>query len=154
MDEKSIERFWAKVDTSGDCWIWTACKHWRGYGFFGYKGKNKFAHRISYELAYGPIPEGIIVCHHCDTPSCVRPSHLFKGTSKDNTQDMLHKGRGPWHLRRGENHPRAKFTNEQVREIRLKHQSGEFPCDIAREFGAPRTTINNIIHGYAWKYTS
>lgn len=96
------ERFWAKVDKSGDCWVWTAAvvgsrnpkyKRIGGYGAFGVGGKVRRAHRVSWELANGPIPDGALVCHSCDNRSCVRPSHLFIGDQSDNVHDMDAKGR-------------------------------------------------------------
>ncbi len=90
------ERFWAKVDKSGDCWLWTGAKTGRGYGAINVLASGKFghAHRVSWEMANGIAPPaGMSVCHHCDVPACVRPSHLFLGTAKDNAQDMVAKGR-------------------------------------------------------------
>jgi hypothetical protein len=93
------ERFWEKVDRSGDCWLWTAGHFPNGYGFFrvrGYKGggSSRMAHRCIYEMLHGPIPAGMVVMHTCDTPACVRPEHLRLGTSRDNFADMIAKGRG------------------------------------------------------------
>ncbi len=91
------DRFWAKVDKSGECWLWTGARSGRNrYGYFGLGGKRDGiarAHRVAYELTIGSIPDGMVVCHKCDTPHCVNPSHLFVGTPKDNTEDMLRKGR-------------------------------------------------------------
>ena len=87
------ERFLAKVDQSGECWLWTATKHVFGYGSFGHKGKKVGAHRMSYELFVGPIPEGMFVLHRCDVPECVKPDHLFLGDQKANLADMTKKGR-------------------------------------------------------------
>ena len=94
-------RFWNKVNKEGQihfilrtkCWIWTAHKYPKGYGQFGFNGKVTAAHRVSWILHYGPIPEGLLVCHRCDNPSCVNPEHLFLGTAKDNAEDMGRKGR-------------------------------------------------------------
>lgn len=88
-----LENFWSKVDKSGDCWIWTGSRHGFGYGLFGLNGKTRRAHRISYELVNGPIPEGFVLCHTCDNPPCVNPDHLFVGSKADNTHDALRKGR-------------------------------------------------------------
>lgn len=90
------ERFWAKVNKTDGCWLWTGCKDPKGYGYIGTggrRGPTKSAHRVSYELEHGEVPEGLHVLHDCDTPSCVRPSHLFAGTPLDNTRDMMRKGR-------------------------------------------------------------
>lgn len=89
-NKKSIDSFWSYVDKSGDgCWPWTAGYSGPGYGVFHSKG----THRVAYELAYGEIPVGKLICHKCDNPACCRPDHLFVGTHKDNSQDMTKKGR-------------------------------------------------------------
>jgi hypothetical protein len=89
------KRFWEKVDKSGDCWIWKAFKNKQGYGRVGFvAGRSVNAHRVSYVMAYGEIPDGHFVCHKCDNPSCVRPDHLFAGTRQDNIDDMMIKKRG------------------------------------------------------------
>jgi hypothetical protein len=88
------ERFWPKVRKTGGCWEWSAATRLCGYGVLNVLGRTVDAHRISWELHYGPIPRGMVVCHRCDNPPCVRPDHLFLGTKRDNTHDMLRKGRG------------------------------------------------------------
>ena len=82
------QEFWAYVKFTDSCWLWQGPKS-NGYGAFG----RKAAHRVSFELTYGPIPIGLYVCHHCDIPPCVRPEHLFLGTNKDNQDDATRKGK-------------------------------------------------------------
>ena len=90
------ERFWDKVDTSGDCWMWTGFKNGQGYGRIyvpGTRNSMMPAHRASFLIHYGPFSRLDLVCHRCDNPSCVRPDHLFLGSTRDNAQDMSSKGR-------------------------------------------------------------
>lgn len=90
------ERFWAKVERSEGCWIWTGARNRRGYGKIRRDARTFVsAHRLSYEMANGSVPDGLFVCHHCDNPSCVRPDHLFTGTVGDNNRDTIRKGRRP-----------------------------------------------------------
>lgn len=87
------ERFWSHVNKDGDCWLWTGSLNNHGYGTFG---SGELSHRISWVFAYGTIPVGLFVLHHCDNPLCIRPEHLFLGTQSDNVRDMLAKGRASW----------------------------------------------------------
>lgn len=142
------ERFWTFVDKSGDCWNWTALKNDQGYGKFVIRNKQIFAHRFSYQLANGVIPEGLFVCHHCDNPSCVRPSHLFVGTIQDNTADCVAKGRNS----KGEKHTSAKLTENDVRQIRSEYASGVSGVSLAKRYKICTPTISNIIHRKSWKH--
>ena len=87
-------RFWKKVQKyqSDECWIWQGSKTSAGYGQLWVDCKQVYAHRVSWEIHYEAIPDGMFVCHTCDNPTCVSPAHLFVGTSSDNVQDMLKKG--------------------------------------------------------------
>jgi hypothetical protein len=88
------ERFWAKVQKSDGCWIWTGSQNRKGYGWVGVPGRQtKLAHRVSWVLANGHLDASACVLHRCDTPACVRPDHLFLGSKADNNRDMVSKGR-------------------------------------------------------------
>ena len=91
----SIEqRFWAYVDVSGECWMWTGGKHHFGYGIFHTTARSSvLTHRFAWEFENGPIPDGMYVLHHCDNPPCVRPDHLWLGTREENNRDRDLKGR-------------------------------------------------------------
>jgi hypothetical protein len=96
FDSSDLRRFIAKVEAGDGCWLWTSQRTPEGYGqfHFGRRGTPPwYAHRLAWELSNGPIPDGLSVLHHCDTPSCVNPQHLFLGTQTDNMQDASRKGR-------------------------------------------------------------
>ena len=94
ITQSLIKRFWEKVDKSGDCWTWKASKNKQGYGRFGIgAGKAVNASRVSWSIIKGSIPEGMFICHKCDSPSCVNPDHLFLGSRQDNIDDMMIKKR-------------------------------------------------------------
>lgn len=141
------KRFWDKVMHTDSCWLWTASVHpvW-GYGNFGAGGKCLKAHRVSYEMFYGPIPKGMKVCHHCDIPSCVNPAHLFLGTDQDNADDAAKKGRKPF----GESNNRARLTNDQAIGIFNLSRGGARRADIATEFGVDVSTVCRIANGKSW----
>lgn len=94
--ELTMQRFWDRVDQSAGrfgCWPWLGSRKEKGYGQFNFMGKTKRSHRVAYELEFGEIPDGLLICHVCDNPPCCNPWHLVAATAKDNTTDMIHKGR-------------------------------------------------------------
>jgi hypothetical protein len=146
------ERFWKKVDTSGSCWNWLGGKDQDGYGSITLNQSSKVrTHRFSWELANKrPIPEGLWVLHRCDNPSCVNPAHLFLGTSRDNINDMVSKGRA----RSGERNNLAKLSREQVIAARARGALGESPATISSDLGVNKETIRYILKGKTWKNVS
>ncbi len=147
---EDIDRFWQLVDRSYGCWEWKGASL-DGYGMFRIQKKTVRAHRWIYAETVGPIPPGICVCHHCDNRACVRPDHLFLGTKKDNTQDMLRKGRG--NRARGERIHTAKLTAGDVVSIRAAYDSGKSTQDdLAARYGVWRSDISYIVRGVTWQH--
>lgn len=151
-DPALVKRFWSKVDKSNvdGCWTWIGGYAERGdYGALYVKNKRFKAHRFSFALHHGTIPDGLDVCHHCDNKACVRPDHLFAGTHADNMRDMAEKGRknAPFGIRCHS----AKLNPERVVEIRGKHASGASIHSLSREFGVARPMIKRIVTRKAWK---
>jgi hypothetical protein len=144
--------FWNKVDRSGECWIWTASRNKSGYGQVKRDGRMQLAHRASYVEAFGAIPLGLHVLHRCDTPACVRPSHLFVGTHADNMADMVKKGRS--NCRREAEHPMAKLTAEAAKCIFQRVHSGESKRSLAAEFGVTRRLVRQIAIRAIWQQTN
>lgn len=152
MKQLEIDRFWSKVKKGPGCWTWLGWRYQSGgYGGLALNGRNVRAHRVAFELANGPIPEGLFVCHSCDNPVCVNPNHLFIGTCADNNWDKSRKGRAKGHLMPGEAHPGHKLKAEQVAEIRRRYVEGDSnKMRLALEYGVSDRLIYNIIHGHAW----
>jgi hypothetical protein len=109
----------------------------------------RIASRVAYNLQVGDIPEGQVVRHKCDNPSCVNPDHLELGTQKDNVRDMMERGRGNWRAPNGEDRHNAILTEDQVRYIRTSDERGK---DLAERYGVKQVTISAIRHGRIWKH--
>src|SRR5258708_1136501 len=93
VDATIIAAFWAKVEKSDACWLWRGARTKADYGQIKINGKVFYAHRVSWFIHFGNIPDTLSVCHRCDNPPCIRPDHLFTGTARDNARDMIMKGR-------------------------------------------------------------
>lgn len=173
-----LDRFMEKIDKASSprgCWLWTAAKSHNGYGFFKESPRQMTkAHRFAYAQWVAPIPDGLLVCHHCDTPACVNPEHLYVGTQKQNRGDAVDRGRTATGLRSGmHTHPEArqygkradtsawlrgeqvslsKVTEQDVREIRRLRSEGIRNDELALRYGVDRHTITSITSGRTWKH--
>ncbi len=149
-DGKEAARFWEQVDRGNrfDCWEWKKGRLLEGYGRFWTDGRYILAHRFAWELANGPIPDGLFVCHHCDNPPCANPDHLFVATSAENTRDAARKSR----LARGATNASTKLTEAQVVDIKSRIEEGESRKAIARLFDVSPANIDRIAWGQTWAW--
>ena len=141
------ERFWEKVirQSARDCWLWNASTFHSGYGRFTVNNRSVGAHRVSWELTNGPVPDDMCVLHSCDNPRCVNPAHLFIGTHGDNSHDRDRKGR----TARGERIWNSKLTRYDVALIRASTSTAE---KIARRFGIHKSLVWKIKHRELWRH--
>lgn len=153
------ERFWSKVNKDGECWVWLGARMGspnNRRGAIYAHSKLCAAHRISWELVNGEIPDGMVICHTCDNTLCVRPDHLFIGTQKDNIHDMIRKGRRAraCALRgaKGEAHRWAKLDNVAVMDVVNSALSGESKKSIARRYSVDPNAIRLILRGATWRH--
>jgi hypothetical protein len=157
LKQPPAERFWLKVAVTADtteCWEWQGHKNEFGYGltsFAEYGKKNLRTHRIAWQITKGEIPDGLFVCHRCDNPACVNPSHLFLGTHKENMEDMTKKGRH--HDLKGEQKSQHKLTEKQIIEIHQRYSAGGiYQRELAEEYGVHDSVICRILKGKTWKH--
>lgn len=149
-----MARIMEKLSVPGpdECWEFMGARA-KGYGTIGSSDTPREAirqllvHRVMWEEANGPIPDGLFVLHRCDNPPCCNPSHLFLGTAKDNAIDCRNKGRGANGAGPGEKHNCSKLSDAQRAEIYTRKEAGETQTSLSREFGVCRTTIWNA---HAW----
>lgn len=138
MSKNSIQRFVEKVDFSGECWEWRGKLCPYGYGVFFLEKKKVKAHRVSYSWFVGEIGD-LSVCHTCDNRKCVRPSHLWIGTNRENDEDRIRKGRPVGR--------KQLLTPAQKEEIRsIPRREASIP-DLAKKYGVSRRTIERVRHG-------
>jgi hypothetical protein len=148
-----FEKFFNKIskeDHEKGCWIWIGHKNKAGYGRIRQKYKDKTAHRFSWEIFNGPIPESMFICHTCDNPPCCNPDHLFLGTPKDNTQDCIKKNRQRY--QKGSAHNMAKLSESEIPKIRELLKNGEKQYIIARMFNVSPMIISKIKHRKLWNH--
>lgn len=130
------------------CWEWNLFRSKKGYGQLWNGHRMEGAHRVSYRLFKGEIPDGQCVCHTCDNPGCVNPEHLFLGSIAENTSDRQSKGRGI----KGMSVHTSKLCEADVRRIRRLAGSGVLHRDLAAQFGVDRSTISRVSSGATWNH--
>jgi hypothetical protein len=136
------------------CLLWYGCRTKAGYGKLGVDGGEVYVHRLAYELEHGPIPDGLLVCHTCDTPNCINPDHLFLGTNAENLADRDAKGRGDtksWTML-GTKHHNARLTDDDVRYIRANCTKRGDQRRMAKQFGITETNVTVIVKRRGWKH--
>ncbi len=158
VDKNSKEaiaaRFLTKVEKSDKCWMWRGYVDQLGYGRCGPNlyGSSK-AHRSSYLLFKGQIPDGLCVMHTCDVRNCVNPSHLVVGTQEENIADRVRKGRCQKNGgKRGEENHYAKLTEKEVKEIRHKHETGATQRSLAIEYSVSPMAVSRLIRRESWAH--
>lgn len=140
------KRFFRNVKKTRTCWLWTAYRFPKGYGGFWIEGRTRFSHRVAWVFKNGKIKEDKFILHKCDNPPCVNPKHLFIGTTQDNVDDKIGKGR----QLHGEKHTNAKLTWNQVQQIR-KYSGMITYREFSRVFGVHYSVIGDIIKFRKWK---
>lgn len=140
--------YFSKPSASG-CRLWTGAADGCGYGLIWTGRRNRRAHIVAWEEANGPVPEGLIICHKCDTPGCIEPDHLYAGTHFDNNRDRERRGRRQAPC--GESHYRASLTVADVIAIRADSRSS---LVIGPEYGVNQSTINRVRNREAWKHVA
>lgn len=135
--------FWKYVNKTDGCWEWTGYLTEKGYGRLNRNNVVIYAHRYAYELEVELIPDGLFLCHKCDNPACVRPSHMFVGTQADNMMDSARKGR----------HHNQKLTPEIVREIRSLYRPFTYGYKrIGKRFGLSHAHVRDVVKGRIWAH--
>lgn len=141
------------TQTPRGCIEWAGARTTRGYGRIGRYDRERYTHRVMWELTNGqPIPPGMVVRHRCDNPPCLNPEHLELGTTADNNRDALERGRQVPSKVRGSGVGTAKLTEAQVAEIKAALRAGEPMTVVARRFGVSKFPIQEIVHGRAWRH--
>jgi len=146
------DRFWDKVIKTDSCWLWIGYIGKRGYGDFRINKKTYRAHRVSYVINIGPIPDNLCVLHKCDNRRCIRPDHLWLGTVLDNQKDMSQKKRGKNAYMVGKRAGNIRLTEQQILAIREEFKQGQSKPFLAEKYKVVRQNIHRIITRKSWKH--
>lgn len=141
-----MKSFKARINKTRKCWFWRGGRYSNGYGEAKLNGKQITAHRLSFILHHGEIPEDACVLHKCDMRSCVNPEHLYLGDRKQNSKDMVSRKRSL----KGEKQPMAKLTQDNIAEIKILRALGYKLVDIAKKYKVCHSTISLILSGKRW----
>jgi hypothetical protein len=147
LNELIVERLHHYSERVGECLMWRGQLNEWGYGYTQILGKRFYVHRLLWIVTNGPVPEGLLVCHDCpdgDKPACIEINHLWLGTPRQNTQDMIAKGRSKMKLTR-------QFTNEQAREILRLHDDGVSNVELGKRFKADHSIIARMVRRETYK---
>lgn len=167
-DNPDAARLVSKASASDDtgCWRWAGAANDDGYGYMAFRGRTWKAHRVSYTLFCGEVPDGLLVCHHCDNPWCVNPAHLFLGHRSTNMKDMVRKGRSASLITSRQDHFRSgkapageaasghRLTEAQAVTILAEASAGVNTGELAARYGVNRTTIQLLLRGKTWRHLS
>lgn len=144
-DNRDMTRFFKYVSIQDGCWNWIGASLPRGYGRFYFRGKPRYAHRVSLELHGVEVPDGLNVLHACDNPRCVNPNHLSVGTQQDNMRDARDKGRivnvQDW---RGTRNPKAKLSTSERAKVEEMIRGGVGSRIISDRFGITQVRVQQI----------
>lgn len=153
MKANKPEDIWKSVNKKGDdgCWEWVGYKNKDGYGRMKVDYKMYHVHRIVYELTYGPIPDGLLICHRCNNRSCCNPNHLYLGTQKDNMEQCVFEGRLKTSF--GEKHGQSKLNEKDVKKIKELYNTKNYSqrC-LGKLFNISHSEISRIINNQVWKH--
>ena len=147
MESLLAGRYQAVTETG--CWLWEGSVGTNGYGAAFLKRKRLAVHRLAYSCWVGPIPEGMMICHKCDTRTCINPNHLYAGTALTNNRDTVARGRRVPII--GAGHKRAKLDEAKVKDIR-RNISGLSQKDMASKYGVDKSVINEVVNYKIWKH--
>lgn len=148
--EHELANFWSKVRKGDDCWEWQGARTPFGHGVFSNKAGMKTAHRFSYLIHHGEMPQGMFVCHKCDNPACVNPAHLEIGDQFDNMGGCSKRGR----IARGNRHPRSKLTDVKAKAILMLYRDGVGLMELTQMFRVSQNAIRQVVTGVTWHHAT